>query len=645
MPSIELGYLIKFIRLRKAMTRPELLAHAERDMEKVANFNILRLEHERHRSNPADLQPLMAALSVQMPEFLIPLLDNQPPAVFTWRSRLINALDEGDVHKASELLRKFDTLIGFDKGINRQFIVSHKARLLEQQGAPSHEIMPLIEEGMDITFPEYRKHKIMDALLIYEEPELLHTKARVLFMDGKLKEAISLLDNVQAGLSRLPMDDSERERQLLPVLLTMSNYQLADQNYIAAYETCLAGEKMSFLRKRGKHMPDFQYNRALCLLGQNKTEDCRRLLMAAYFGYNLAREGDKAEMVLTAAQERFGIALNTYGSDHLAHLPRPAIPYDRGETVDCTTIGELICVLRKKAGLTQAQLCQGICSVSNLAKIEKNMIAGNVYCMEALMQRLGLHMDYYFNTFLSGKDFDEKQMRDKVLDLVIRRKYADAETLLPALKKRKHFQKGIGLQFIKLVEVIVFGGVGGTDNPACLDMLREALQLTWPGFDERDPRFINSIPHQRITRNEISLIHQIAGYYTDTGNNAHAAKIYERLKDNMDLNIADERAKAVMYGAVIYGYSRPLIRTQQFDDALKVIEEGEILELRGRHLNNLPNYAVSKAIGLFSLGEKEKSIPYFAQSYYGFSLFVDFGYGGHMDIIRDHVKEHGITEF
>jgi len=614
------------------MTQPKLLEESG-----LESLHVFRLEHERHRPDPVNLQVLMDTLDLQMGEFLIPLLENQPDEVITWRDRLICALDRGDIEQAEEIFNLFDTLEGFEEGINRQFIVSHKARYLEQTGAPAAEIMPLIEEGMSITFPEYKECTVADAILIFEESELLHTKARILFNDGKPEESISLLENIRAGLSKLPVDDCERERQLGPVLLTLSNYQLKTKDYASAYEASKEGARISYWRKQGKYMSDFLLTRAQSYHGLGLEDRSRSLLMSAYFGYSLVRDKEKAAAAQQIAQN-LGLDLDTYGAEELAALPRPREPYNRGEIVACANIGEFILKLRKKANLTLDQLCQGIYSAGNLSKIEKNQITGNVYGMEGIMQRLGRHIDYYLNTFLSGKDFDEKQMRDKIIALAVSREYEAAEALLKELEAKRTFQKGICLQFIKKMNAILHSAKNGPTQEG-LQMLREALQITWPNFDETDPKHVNSISLRPLAYYEISILNQIAMHYRSAGDYPHATKLYERLRDSMDNSYVDELEKARMYGALLYNYSKTLAQMARYEEALTIIEEGVNFELRGRRLQNLPDFAINKALCLLEMGRIDESIPYFAQAYYGASMFADFGGAENMVVIQDYVQE------
>ena len=94
----------------------------------------------------------------------------------------------------------------------KQLYLSKKARLWELQGKPAESILPLIDEGMAITFKNFKIDDIVDNVLVLEESELLHTKTRILATAGNYYDAISILDIMMAGLIKLPATDREKEK-------------------------------------------------------------------------------------------------------------------------------------------------------------------------------------------------------------------------------------------------------------------------------------------------------------------------------------------------------------------------------------------------------------------------------------------------
>lgn len=127
MPSYDSSGLISKFRQRKRLSQVELLEQSG------YNISLHRVEHRMQNPKPETLNNIMTALSLQMTDFLFYYFESQPMKVYILRSRLIRALDIGDITQAENLLAEFETLKGFDEGINYQFILCCKALILEQK--------------------------------------------------------------------------------------------------------------------------------------------------------------------------------------------------------------------------------------------------------------------------------------------------------------------------------------------------------------------------------------------------------------------------------------------------------------------------------------------------------------------------------
>ena len=76
--------------------------------------------------------------------------------------------------------------------------------------------------------------------------------------------------------------------------------------------------------------------------------------------------------------------------------------------------GSLIKYHRERLGMTQRELCSGICVVSHLSKIENNKVDPSPEIVGELFQKLG--MDYYYN-----EDFINRN-QSKIDDFFFRKK-------------------------------------------------------------------------------------------------------------------------------------------------------------------------------------------------------------------------------
>jgi transcriptional regulator with XRE-family HTH domain len=618
------------LRERVGMERKTLLRMTEFDER-----NLRRIENEEQHPKPETLEKLISTIDFPTKGFIHSILDYQPMEVCLLCDRLTQVLDIGDTVTAEDIITKLEALSGFDTGICYQFILSKKALLWEQQGKPVCSIISLIDEGISITFENFDECNIEDKVLILEELELLHTKARIYAKSNNIDAAIRLLDDMVSNLDKLPSADREKERQYAPVLLSLSKYLLKSGDYNKVLEICELGAEYSASRKHGQLNPNFEFIKAYALLSLNRVSECKAPLQHAYFGYILLGEIDKANDVLTQAMDDFGIRFNLYGVDKL-ELPRQQrIPYDRGEPVDCYSIGTMISALRKKAGLTLKQLCRGICDKSTLSRIEQDISQGSYFTLEAIMQRLGRDINLYNNFFLSKKDFIAVQLRDRIILLISEYDHTGAAILLKQFSQIENInQQNVNRQFLKMIEALLFSINHEEPHPDTPSMLLEALRITYPKFDERD------IDKHPLSYYEIWILNQYACYFMDVHDFSKAALVFRRLHFILNSRYIDYFEKARMYTTVLFNYSSCLGRAERWNEAITILSDGENFDRNHNRLIDLPGLTFNKGYIMMMQGAVEKSIPYIALAFYGSSMFSKSGQESYLPIICSFIKEH-----
>jgi len=393
---------------------------------KLDETNLRRIEGEMQHPKTDTIALLLKFIDFPEEGFIYPSVEGQTMKAVIRCEQLEQALDRGDTVWAALVLAQLEAMSGFGSGIYHQFICSKRARLFEQTGRPTSEIIPIIEAGLAETFGNIDENDLVGKVLVLEEPELLHTRARLYAKDGDIGAAIKILSAMTANLAGLPMADREKEWQFTPVLLSLSGCLMQAGDYCGVLEACALGAEYSAAHKQGRHNPDFEFYKALALRGLGRTMECRPCLQRAYFSYMLLGEADKAQCVLEATAESFSVQFELYSVDRIGRVQQPAAPYSRGEPVDCNSIGTMITALRVKANLSRLQLCEGICRESTLKRIEGGKLDGHIYILEAIMQRLGRDINLFKNFFLSKEDFVSMQLRDQIEKLLIARRYAEA---------------------------------------------------------------------------------------------------------------------------------------------------------------------------------------------------------------------------
>jgi len=617
--------LVNTLRMRIGLERA-----AMQRFGKLDGKSLRRIEAEKQDPKAESFEGLMKAIDIPMEGFVYPLLDYLSMEDIIRRDLLSQLLDIGDAPRAEGILAELEANPGFGEGIHRQFVLSKKAQLWEQKGEAPERILPLIDEAMAETFDDFDEGAIGKSVLVLEEPDLLHTKARVHAKAGEIDAAIRLLELMKSSLVKMPVADKEKERTFAPVLLTLSSCLLQMGAYGESLESCKLGAEYSATRMQGRLNPDFELSAAYALRGLERMGECLKHLQHAYFGYALMGERAKADNALEAAKQDFGIQFELYGVDKL-HLPdKPGTPYSRGQTVACGSIGSMIRALRERAGLSLNRLSLGICDKGTLQKIEKGGLDASFFILEAIVQRLGRDVGLYQNFFLSKSDFAALQLRDRINILIITRRFDDAAGLLDEFEGVPAMKYSVNRQFAKFFRAQIFAASSGAPQPK---MMLDALRVTYVEFNER------SIDRYPLTYCETAIINQYAGHCGSAGDSARAADIYERLLRTLNERYDDEGEKARAYTASLFNYSTYLGRLEQRQKALAAINEGMAFAHGKGHVLNLPGLAFNKGYNELKLNKDADVLPHIALAYYGASMFSEYGMSQNMRITGDFAKE------
>ena len=631
MPSYEKNAMISLVRLRQNMKQEYVMDHTA--VSDGLGGTMSRYENNRQEPRMKVFKGLMETMRMPIEAFFCPHFEDQPMEVVVQRPYILNLLDIAEdnisaLHEAKHKVAELASTKGFDAGLNKQFILSCQAWLNELLQKDPDDTVILVKEGMAITYKDFDEKTFEGDGLILEEPRLLITLTSAYHRKGDTAEAIELLKRVQRGIERLPKDDHEKDKQLAPLMLTLLKYLLQDSQYEEALEACIQGIDVSIRRNRGRYAPDFAYYKALCLHNLGKADECRKQLILAHSGYILLHEVEKAERVKVKAKE-FGLDFNTYGVETLP-FSKPDYNLKFGEVPDRTNIGNMLRFMHEQTGMSLEALCQGICSKSNFSKLIIGKIGAHVHLLEPIMQRMGRDINLYANTFLSGNDFKEKQMRDEVNISIVTRKYESAAKLLADLEKRKAYQKGANLQFVKSSWATITASKDGNTHDY-FNMLKEAMSVTMPGFNEMD------VSNYRFSYHEIILVNKLGIYYCETDALERGLRLFERLIESMDKFYVDETEKIRTYTMVLYNYSNFLEHMGRNKEALQIAKKGMLLDIKHKRLTLLPGFADNIGCALYNMGEKKESVPYFALACRGAELL---GRIDNQQATANFVREH-----
>lgn len=180
------------------------------------------------------------------------------------------------------------------------------------------------------------------------------------------------------------------------------------------------------------------------------------------------------------------------------------------------TIGSLIGLLRKNQALSMKKLCDGLCSVSKLSKIENRSQEPSVYLAEALLNRLGYsERDFLF--YGNDKEAEYSYAKNNLISHALRGEVSTSSSdkdVELCLQSDEPLIKQLGL---------LFGNIKDPTSTEERNNLFKALNITVPDFD------INEISFSRLSWAEITILSNIIVSYIRTNHLKEASLINDKL--------------------------------------------------------------------------------------------------------------------
>lgn len=289
-------------------------------------------------------------------------------------------------------------------------------------------------------------------------------------------------------------------------------------------------------------------------------------------------------------------------------------------------LGEVICQRRLELGLTQEELCEGICEPMTISRFENGRQTPSRNRIKALLQRLGLPDDRFFG-LLSAKEMQISNIEKEITSCHVR--FARATPEEKNIIREETFAKHRELEGVidkddTLSRQLILRSkyLLGTENgPYSLDeglsLLLKAMHLTSPKFD------LDQIGRGLYTENEIKLINNMANCYIRAGRHYDAIDVLKPLLHYLHThmkNIPPNRAQIPM---VAFNYARELEIVKRFDDAIEIAEYARRICIDYGVYTSLSGVLMILAECHYHLGNHEKSAELYRQAYYLFKIIED----------------------
>ena len=282
-------------------------------------------------------------------------------------------------------------------------------------------------------------------------------------------------------------------------------------------------------------------------------------------------------------------------------------------------LGEYIKNRRLELGLTQEQLCEGICEPITLSRLENGKQTPSRNRINALLQRLGLPDDRYF-ALLSKNEMEINALQEEIrMDTIRYQRAGDEErpkireTALEKIAKLEAIAEKddrITQQYI----LSCTASIGKPDGPytqaEARDILLQALRMTVPRFD------LEEINSSLYSLGETQLINQIAITYSIGGERKKAIDIYRQLLKYVQKHYKELSRYAGRLSLVAHNYARELLLEKRYDEALEMAELGRRTCVEYGHYQTLPGLLDLIGGCYYFTGDLEKCKEYYLCAYF-----------------------------
>lgn len=303
-------------------------------------------------------------------------------------------------------------------------------------------------------------------------------------------------------------------------------------------------------------------------------------------------------------------------------------------------LGTYIKRRREELNISQEELCEGLCAVSSLSRIENNQQNPSRSLTKNLLERLGLPKDRFLALW-DQKDISTGALLREIRDDVIRYERT-AELDRPSIREsvreklaeleRATSQDNRTVRQFLLAQQAILGGPDGPYSPReKLAMQLEAIRMTCPRFDPEDFR------RGHYSLDEINLINQITRTYSQLGERKRAADMYGQLLKYVEKNNRELAEYAAHFCLIAHNYAINLGKGKQYADSNEIAEKGRRLCISRGKYQFLPGFLAIQAANYYFLGEIERSKKLYLHAFY---IYDAYGDAVNREAMRQEMKEY-----
>lgn len=232
------------------------------------------------------------------------------------------------------------------------------------------------------------------------------------------------------------------------------------------------------------------------------------------------------------------------------------------------TIGSVIKKLREGQGLTQSQLCHGLCTTATLSKFENGELELDYFLVVAFMQRLGYGLDK-FEFYGSDMEWKQWEAMYGLNQLRIEKRWEELQSALDTYRQcwKDRIEKNPMQKQLLLLTEGVLEAWSGHDTKA-EKLLQTAISCTIPEW--ADPQKTKGV----VSTQELVTLMELGRLYDRQGKKTDAERIWISIWDGIGKNPGRIKEQLSIYISMTIQISEHMFDIGNYWDGLSCCDKG-----------------------------------------------------------------------
>lgn len=594
------GKIIREARLKAGLTQEQM----SEDICSVLTLS--RIENNSAGVSPSLFQALMSRAGA--PRNIFPVFPNRKDfdCFYTLkRARLY--LDSWQLQEAYDELLKVKNADFSNNKFHYQEWLYLQGCLQSRSGSCEHQLIyEIFISALIITKPNIDFSDLSNELFSDIELELLIEISNELLYLSQSDLSYIICSQLESYINNAELSFIERDRLLSRNAIARTKYLLYTHDYNKALETINEYRHLMVVNSENTSLLELNFWTAMSYYYCGNIEKAHQMFNDTFYSAR-AIESCYATTCLKFVSENTSIVID----DYIKSLPPINCKTFKYEKItdslslsdgtydlfspDVLTLGRLIYVLRKEQNISQAVLCQGLCSKSKLSKIENDQLQPDIFLSEALLQRLGVSERVF--SFWGNSNYKILyELKSKILNSKLT-SLKEQFALLKQFKELLSENNNILLQFYYALSYDFLD-----ESERRIATLQNALNLTLPDFD------ILNINNYRLSLIELGIIGNIAYEYREISP-SKSNLYFSKLLEYRNLSSVNIMFQSLVYPIFIYKYAHSLYH-QKYYLQLSNLYTFSVARILKIHLDSLGFFTLFFVQALGECNDYKKAFYY-----------------------------------